>query len=241
MPASVSGRLQRSHQQLGEGDAHAHVDTYQHEDADEKGHDVFVLEQREGVSDRDGGAFDLLFGDRGHPEPDEGQQRDGGIDREDHLPAEETARHGRRDDRAEERADGLHELSEGQRSGEFVSGDDVGHQRVERYLQQCVADADQGEGDQHGGEVVGDERDDHRGHMQGEAQQDGLFAADAVHQHARGDREQEEPEEAGERDEVDHRVVHARKVVLDVARRDPDDVHESHDEESEHHGEDLAQ
>ena len=193
------------------------------------------------MPDRDVGAGDLLFGNRGQPQPDEGQQRDGGVDRKDHLPAEDAARHGGRDDRAEERTDSFHELSEGQRSGKFVSGDDVGHQRVERHLQQCVADADQGERDQYGGEVVGRERDDHRRYVQGEAQQHGLFAADAVHQHARGDREQEEPEEAGERDEVDHRVVHARKVVLDVARRDADDVHEAHDEESEHHGEDLAQ
>ena len=39
------------HQQFGEGDAHAHVNAYQDEDADEEGHDVFVFEQREGMPD----------------------------------------------------------------------------------------------------------------------------------------------------------------------------------------------
>lgn len=154
--------------------------------------------------------------DRGAEEPEGRQQRDGGIDREEVLPVAQFSGGEGGDERSAERRHGLDHLSGGERTGQRLGTYDIRQQRIERYLQQRVADAQQGEGRHAGGQVVVDEGNEHADDGDQVACLHHLLASDAVHDQCCRDREQQEPNEDHRGDKSGESFVEC-KIFLYVA------------------------
>jgi len=180
-------------------------------------------------------AGNLLFGNRGHHQPKRREKRDRGEDREEVLPVAEDVHREDGDNRTHERRDGLHDLSRRERAGKRFARHDIRQQRIERHLQDRVADSQQREGHHAGREIIRYERNQHADDRDDVADLDGAFASDAVHCQCYGDREQQEPEEYHRRNESGEGFAEV-EIVFDIGGRDADHVAESHHEEAEKDG-----
>ena len=226
-------------EQLGCDRIHAHIDAHDEDDAEEKDQHRAVLQQREGRSDRRSRLRFARLADRGAEKPEGRQQRDGGIDREEVLPVAQLSGGECGDERSAERRHGFDHLSGRERAGQRLGAHDIRQQRVERHLQQRVADAQQGEGRHAGDQIVIDEGDEHAGDGDEVARLHHLLAPDAVHDQCRGNREQQEPDEDHRGDESGEGLVEC-EIFLHVAGRDTHHVAESHHEETEEDGQQFA-
>ena len=207
--------------------------------AQETEQDDGLAQQLEALNEVRGLSDDLFPLDGCYQQQEGGQDADDAIHREQHPPAQTEGGHGRRgaphgDVRGQERSDGLHELAKGHGAGQLVALNYVGNERVQRGLHESIADTQQGEGHQH--EAVGFPE---KGQQQGDdrdyqAQEHGVLAADLVHQHSRGDGENEEPEENEGREYIGG-SIRELEICLYVVGGDAHEVHEPHGEEAEHH------
>ena len=174
----------------------------------------------------------------------EGQQQgcqdaDDAIHGEQHPPAKAPGRHGgggapHGDIRGHEGGYGLHELTEGHGAGQLVTLDDVGDERVQRGLHEGVANSQEGEGGQHESVALSENGEDQGYHRHHQGKEHGVFPADAVHQDARGNGEDEEPEEDQGGEDVGGGVAELQ-VGLDIVGGDAHEVHKPHGEEAQHH------
>ena len=139
------------------------------------------------------------------------------------------------DEGAAERRDRLDDLACGQRTGQRVPLDHVGEQRVERHLEDRIADAQQHECRHARGKVVVYERDQHTNGRDAVADLYHVLAAEAVHGEGRRNRKQQEPDENHRGDESGEGLAEP-EILLDIAGRDTDHVAEAHDEETEQDG-----
>ncbi len=180
-----------------------------------------------------------LFLDGGDGEHGNRQQAAGGVNQEQHPPAQPEggdagggAPNGQ--DGSQERGDGFHKLAQGEGGGQVLAADEVAHEGVERGLHDGVAYAQQGEGQEHRDIAVVKQGKHQREGGDNEAHEHGLLAAYLVHQHARGHREDKEPEEYQGRQHVGDRIGQL-KVFLYIIGRNAHEVHKTHGEKAEHH------
>src|SRR5690606_10494565 len=66
-----------------------------------------------------------------------------------------------------------------------------------------------------------------------------MLPAHFVDQHHGRHRKEKKPHITRDSQPICHRIGHRVKVLLDVINRQADDVHEAHDKEAEHYGEDM--
>ena len=242
-----------------DGDVHAHV---RHDAEEAQEHDAVGEQQLEAAADGSGAGVRRGLLDLVEREQHVAEDADDEVDHEQYPPHADLlavsvgvgeggdavrAPHG--DPRGEQGGERLDELAEGQRGGELITLDEHGQQRVERHLHQCVADAEEREGDDdehqlHGGlhraQQVGDDRQRHGDERHQDGPQHGLAPPDLVHQDAGGHGEDQEPEEHHGGEQVGGSVGET-ELGLHVVRRGADQVDEAHDEEGEHDRQDLGE
>ena len=97
--------------------------------------------------------------------------------------------------RSEERCYCLYELPEGERGGKFVAADKIGDKWIQRGLHYGVADAEQRKRNQHHHVAVAESGDEQGGCRDDKADENCFFTPDAVHQNARRNGKNQEPEE----------------------------------------------
>ena len=222
-------------QQLGRHGIHPHVDADDKDDPEEEEEHRAVFQQGERCTDGRGLRRFGLFADGGAHEPCGREQRDEREDREEVLPVAQRAGGECGDEGAAERRDRLDDLACGQRTGQRVPLDHVGEQRVERHLEDRIADAQQHECRHARGKVVVYERDQHTDGRDAVADLYHVLAAEAVHGEGRRNRKQQEPDENHRGDESGEGLAEP-EILLDIAGRDTDHVAEAHDEETEQDG-----
>ena len=222
-------------QQLRRYGIHPHVDADDEDDPEEEEEYRAVFQQGERRTDRRGLRRFGLFADGGAHEPCGREQRDEREDREEVLPVAQRAGGECGDEGAAERRDRLDDLACGQRTGQRVPLDHVGEQRVERHLEDRIADAQQHECRHARGKVVVYERDQHTDGRDAVADLYHVLAAEAVHGEGRRNRKQQEPDENHRGDESGEGLAEP-EILLDIAGRDTDHVAEAHDEETEQDG-----
>ena len=218
----------------------AYVDAHMRDDAQEEQQHRRDAQQFDDIQETGGssrrGVF-LHLGDaqiycRDHADDQEDGIKDAPVAELDGSPAGKN--------RGDERGDGLDELPEGQRTGQLVTFDDQGDQRVEGNLHEGVSDTEQAEGHQHHRIVVAEKREQQRQRRDEETDDDRLAFADLVHQQARRHAEEEEPQEDHRWQEVRHRVAQV-EVRLDIIGGRSDHIDEAHREKREHDGDELRE
>ena len=182
-------------------------------DAEEAEQDEGAAQQLEAFNDARCLVRSLLLDRRGRQDGDR-EEADHRVDHQEGAPTESEGgqyrrRSPSRQDRGEERGDRLHELTEGERRGELIRADQVGHQRIERSLHDGVADTQEGERGQHNAIAVIEERQYERDRGHHEAHQYRILSSDLVHQHAGRHGEDQEPEEYQRGEKVGLRIGEA--------------------------------
>ena len=167
-----------------------------------------------------------------------GNHTDDAINGEEYFPSEPKLRHccscaPHSDIRSEERGDSLNELTKGQGRGE-ITAYDVRNQRIERGLHQRITDSQQGESAEHQRIRVATKREKERENGYYNREKNGLFTANLIHQHARGNGENQEPKEYERGHDISLRIGQT-KVLFYVIAGNAYEVNKAHRKEAEHH------
>ena len=195
----VEAQPEALHEDLGRYGIRPHVYPHVAHDPEEAEEGRRAAQQAEALGEAHRLARGLVL-EAGGVQRQHAEDTDSGIDGEEDAPAEAELGDGLRrapggDERSEEGGYGLNELPEGQAAGQLVWADEVTQQRVERGLHDGVAYPEEGEGEEHHPVALPEEGDEEREYRQDETHEDGALAPDPIHQHARRDGAEEEPEE----------------------------------------------
>jgi PPP family 3-phenylpropionic acid transporter len=126
-----------------------------------------------------------------------------------------------------------------QAAGYSVGRDNIHQQRIERDLQDRIADPQQCECGQYQWETVIEQRQQHGNGRNGSTQQYCVLTPEAAHEDTRRQRDNRKPEKDQQRNQIGPRIVQC-KVLFDVVGRYVDDIDETHHEKAEKHGRQLG-
>ena len=188
-------------------------------------------------------AAHLLPPYRRYCQQERGQNPDCAVNGEKHFPAQTEGGEGRRgtphrDIGSHKGGDGLHKLAESHHTGQLISLNDIGDERVQRGLHQGVADTQQRKGGQHIAITFSEDGHNKGNHRDNQREQHGVFSSDPVHQDSRRDGKDEEPEKDQRRENIGCRIRQL-KIGFHIIGGDAHEVHKAHRKKAEHHRNEL--
>lgn len=227
---------QTLHQQLRRRRIQTDIDTHMTDDADERKQDNPVAQQSKAIGEGRttlGTVIRLLH--LRNRQDNQCRHPDSQEDKVEDTPVSEANRRPTCDNRREEGSNRLDKLPEGQRTRQAVARNDIRKQGIQRHLHQCIPNPKKRERHQHGRKTIIQQRQQQCQSRYDQAEKHRLLLSDTVHQHPRGDGEDQEPEENHRREKIRHRVGET-EVRLHVVRRYAHQIDEAHRKESQHDG-----